>query len=492
MCGKNIPLALLVSALLLSPAGALPVLAASAAAPAAAAVENKDALSAVPSARPSVSPATTGPKSKQNGRAPAASLQGNSVTLPEAVQRALRDSPVVAASKAGSSAAEEGRKSALSSFGPRLGMSYSVNKVRQETTPRTGTRHPEYGTYTWNVDISQPVFTGFNLLSTYQKAALEADRQKASLRNTQLSLTEQVQTYFLEYLRARENVRSAEDSLARLQDQLKITQAFYSVGLRPRLEVLQAEVDVNQAENVLIQTENNRDITLTRLNTLLGLNATAEMHYRGELEYTAFTMGLEACLEKAYRQRPDLYMARKAVEIAEKDRKIVQSDFYPKIDAYYNISNYGNNWELQIAGEDSSRSTRWEVGLQATWNVFEWGKTFFADQQAGYNVTRVRHEETNLKLEAGYDVKSKLLALHESEKRIIVAKKGMEQSTEAYNQALARYQAQVGTNFDVLNASAKLTAAEAALTGAKADYLTALSSLYVAMGELHPDLMAQK
>jgi outer membrane protein len=46
----------------------------------------------------------------------------------------------------------------------------------------------------------------------------------------------------------------------------------------------------------------------------------------------------------------------------------------------------------------------------------------------------------------------------------------------------------VGTNFDVLDASANLTAAETTLTGAKADYLTALSALYAAMGELKPDL----
>lgn len=413
------------------------------------------------------------------------------VTMATAVERALKDNPTVAASRAGSQAAEEGRKSSLSAFGPRLGMSYSVSRVRQETSPRTSQRQPEYGTYTWNVDVSQPVFTGFNLLSTYQKNALEADRQKASLRNTQLSLTSQVQTAFLEYLRARENVRSAADSLARLRDQLKITQAFYGVGLRPRLDVLQAEVDVSRAENTLIQTENTRDTMQARLNTLLGLPATAEMAYVGELEHVPFTLGLEACLDMAYRQRPDLYMARKAVEISEKDRKIVQSDYYPQVDAYYNISNYGNTWDLQRSGENSGRGTRWEVGAQATWNVFEWGKTYFADQQAGFNVTRVRHEETNLKLEAGYDVKSKLLAVHEAEKRIVVARKGLEQSTEAYNVALARYQAQVGTNFDVLDASSKLTAAEAALTGAKADYLTALSSLYVAMGELHPDLMAK-
>ncbi|MFW6004858.1 MAG: TolC family protein, partial [Desulfonatronovibrionaceae bacterium] len=46
-----------------------------------------------------------------------------------------------------------------------------------------------------------------------------------------------------------------------------------------------------------------------------------------------------------------------------------------------------------------------------------------------------------------------------------------------------RYEAQVGTNTDVLDAQAKLSGAEANLIQARADYLKALASLYNSMGE---------
>ena len=54
--------------------------------------------------------------------------------------------------------------------------------------------------------------------------------------------------------------------------------------------------------------------------------------------------------------------------------------------------------------------------------------------------------------------------------------------------ALARYEAQVGTNIDVLTAQASLTQAEAYYTTAKADYLISLSRLYISMGESSPSL----
>jgi len=82
-------------------------------------------------------------------------------------------------------------------------------------------------------------------------------------------------------------------------------------------------------------------------------------------------------------------------------------------------------------------------------------------------------------------------SVQEARKRIAVAQNSVAQATEAYNVALARYHEHVGTNFDVLDASANLTSAQSSLTGAKADYLTALSQIYVAMGEYHPDLLRE-
>lgn len=418
-------------------------------------------------------------------------LPAGAVTMPDAVDRALRHNPSLGSQEAQGQSSEEARKSARGAFGPKLGTTYSVAKQERKSDPPTpaSARPAEKGTYTWAVEISQPVFQGFQLLATYQKAALQADSDKASVRNAELSMTENVQTQFLNYLRYEESVRSQRDALARLQDQLRITTAFYNVGLRPRLDVLQAEVDVRQAENTLIQVENSRDTSLAKLNTLLGLPATAKIKFTGTLAHVPFTRSLEQCLEAAYRQRPDLYMAARSVEIAGKSQQQVQSAYYPQVEAYYNLTQTGNSPDLQNKGDRGSRGVTWEVGARATWDAFQWGTTYYADKEAGWLVTKMRYAEEDLKLSVGYDIKSKLLAVQEAAKRISVAEKGVEQSTEAYNVALARYREQVGTNFDVLDASSKLTTAQATLTGAKADYLTALAQIYAAMGEFHPDLM---
>lgn len=438
-----------------------------------------------PQAREEKSSLHKGKRSLPTGRE---EIPAGSISMKKAVEMALGKNPSLGALEAVSRSSEESRKSRRGAFGPKLGMTYSAVKQERATQPST-TRPPELGTYSWGVEISQPVFQGFRLLASYQRAALQADSDKASLRNAELNMTRDVQTAFLTCLAAMENVRSESDSLARLRDQLRITRAFHEVGLRPRLDVLQAEVDVSQAETALIQAENSRDTELSRLNTMLGQPATVPIAYAGKLAHAPFKLSLEQCLNKAYAQRPDLYIAKKAVEIAQKDQRVTQSDYYPQIEAYYNINQRGNTPDLRRAGNEGSRSATWEVGVAATWNVFQWGVTYYADKSAGWLVKRMRYEEENLKLDVGYDVKSCFLAVREAEKRITLTEKEAAQAQEAYEAALARYQEQVGTNFDVLNASSNLTRAQASLTSARADYLTALARIYVAMGEFHPDLL---
>lgn len=417
-----------------------------------------------------------------------AKLPERALGMAQAVERALAHNPSLGSQEAQSRASEEARKSARGAFGPKLGMAYSAIKQEHKSEP-VDTHAAEFGTYSWSMEISQPVFQGFKLLANYQKAALQAESDKAGTRNAELALTEQVQATFLACLQADENVKSESDALDRLRDQLQITRAFHEVGLRPKLDVLQAEVDVSQAESVLIQMENERDTSYASLNTLLGYPASARISYRGKLAYVPFRLTLDDCLRIAYAKRPDLYMAKKSVEIARKDQMAARSGYFPQIEAYYNTSQRGNTPGLQMAGNYGSRNVTWEIGLTASWNVFQWGVTYFDDQRAGWLVTKMRQEEENLKLNVGYEIKSRLLAVREAEKRIAVAEKGIEQARESYDAALARYQEQVGTNFDVLNASSNLTRAQASLTSSRADYLTALARLYVGMGEFHPDLL---
>lgn len=416
------------------------------------------------------------------------STQEGTFTMEQAVRHALDYNPSLGSDEAQARSSEEGRKSDLAAFGPKLSTTYSYSKQARVTSANTVSGLPSRGTYSWTVEVSQNIFAGFATMGTYEKQALQVESDRATLRSSELDMTQSVQEAFITYLCALEDVNSQSEAVARLRDQLEITEAYHEVGLRPKLDVLQAKVDLGEAEQELITTENTRDTTLAQLNTLLGLPAIAHVRYAGSLTEPRFEKTLEQCLDVAYRLRPDLYIGYKAVEMAVKDRVVARADYFPSIDAYYDITKEGNTPDLERGGSNSTRSTVWEVGARLTWDVFQWGNTYFADQQAGWLVAKMRSEVHSLTLNAGYDVKEKFLALREARKRIVVARDNVAHAREAWEAALGQYREQVGTNFDVLDASSNLLTAQSDLTSARGDYLTALSRLYVAMGEFHPDL----
>lgn len=411
---------------------------------------------------------------------------GQSFTLRQAVETALERNFSLKAAQEGHKGAEQGRKAAVSAFAPALGTGYDYDRRQHGRSSAGSLQDKEL--FTWRVYLSQNVFAGFSTLADYQKAALQEESAQAGINRARLELIRIVQENFFLYLKARQDVRSAKDSLERLRSQLASSQAFYDVGVSPRIDVLQADVDVSTAESALLVAENTVETQKARLNTLLLLPLDADVEYKGELGFIPFARTLKSCLDQAHARRPDLIMAEKAVQIAEKDVTKAKSGFYPQVSAYAGWGTVGGNALAAGSPQGRTRYNEWSVGLTAEWQVFDWGKTHFTARQAAHERSRVRAEADNLRQEVGFIVKSGLLAMGEASKRIKVAEKAVTQAAEAYRMADARYRQQVGTMTDVLDAQAKLSLAESSLAGARADYAIALARLYAAIGEENPAL----
>ncbi|MFH1914221.1 MAG: TolC family protein [Pseudomonadota bacterium] len=414
----------------------------------------------------------------------AADNYSGSFDLERSVKRALALNPTMTAIRAQLKGSQFGTRSSFGKFLPSVGTGYGYTYYGRRQT--SSGKHDDWVA---NVNVNQPVFTGFNLLATWQKSKLTEESTQASLDNVELSLISSVQSNFLSLLKARMDVKSGEDSVARLESQLRVIDAFYEVGLRPRSEVLDAEVDLATARQDLLIARNNVLTQQAQLNTLLNIPLEVDVDYVGELEHIPFDLTLQDCLTRAYKARPDLLIGQKSVEIAEKDSTIAASSFYPQVEADWNYYNKGVDAGLNRGNSYPYNSKEyWSVGVGATMSIFEWGADYYDYKQSEETIKQVQAQLEDTRLNAGFEVKQSLLNINEAADRISVAQKSVEAAEEAYRMAVARYQAQVGTNTDVLNAQARLTTSEAQLSQALADYGTAISTLYVAMGEKNPGL----
>lgn len=401
------------------------------------------------------------------------------LTIEEAVSHALANNPQIEAVRAGVTGAEFGEKSTWGAFGPSVTLNYGYTHYDHERAAIGR----EDDLFSAAINIHQDLFTGFRLLNSHQKAKITKDRAELQLTNAEIQLIRLVQSNFLTLLSGRNQVRSAEDAVKRLESQLKVTKAFYDVGLKPRLDVLEAEVELSDAQDKLLQAQNLVATQHARLNTLLTLPLDADVEYVGELEFAPFTLPLTECVNRAKVSRPDLRIAAKSIDIAVRDAGIAKSALYPQVGADFDLSRVGD--DPTVDGHKYARTefSSWSLSLGAQWQVFAWGENWYAWKQAKEGVTRLVAEADNTLQEATFEVQSNYLNIGEATKRIKVARKSVELALEGYRMAVARYQAQVGTNTDVLDAQARLTNAEASLTSALADYQIALANIYASMGE---------
>ena len=408
--------------------------------------------------------------------------------LESAVQRALDANPTMVGARASLSGAGYDVWSATSAMLPTASLTYGYNhKDRKPSTTTQGRQ--DY--FSEHINLSQPLFKGFALLSNLQKKMLTKDKAEASLNNVELQLIQTVQTQFFSLLKARMDVKSAEDSVARLESQLKVTSAFYEVGLKPKLDVLQAEVDLATAQQSLLTARNNVATVHARLNSLLDLPLENETQYVGGLEdISPFTQEFKQCLQTAFDTRPDIIMAEKSVRIAAKDSNIAMADLLPAVSADMDYYKYGDDADLDAKNSRWNRSYQeyWTSSVNLTYSLKVAGGDVADYMSAEQNLRKMVASLEETKLDAGYEVKSKFLNLFEARDRIAVARKSVDAAKESYRMALARYQAQVGTNTDVLDAQAKVSSSEAELSLALADYHTSLADLFVAMGIKNPSL----
>jgi len=430
-------------------------------------------------------PALAQDKADQNAAPQAAP---SSFDLKQAVEYGLANNPTMVSARAQLLGSEYDVNSSMADFLPTATANYGVTHYDSQPTS-AGKPSNDQDQWAAQLNLHQPVFTGFKLLSTYQRAKLTKEQNESKLSQTELTLISAIQSNYLAHLKAKMDVKSAQDSVERLKSQLKVTQAFFDVGLKPKLDVLQAEVDLATAEQTLLTNQNSLDTTRAKLNSLLNLPLEGPAVYVGELNYAPFNMNLTDCLTRAYKTRPDIQIGVKSVGLAEKDQTIADSSFYPQISADYNYYKKGDSPSVSDSKYLTNQAKEvWTVGANASWTFFQWGSTYYKHKSGGESVTKMRADLENTKLGAGFEVKQYLLSQRAAADRISVARKSVESSRESYRMALARYQAQVGTNTDVLTAQAAVSSSEASLSQALADYQTAISNLYVAMGEKNPPL----
>ncbi|MDY6953035.1 MAG: TolC family protein, partial [Thermodesulfobacteriota bacterium] len=323
-------------------------------------------------------------------------------------------------------AAQDLKKEATTAFLPSLKAEYTYRRPSEVPYVVFEGRKIDFADrnqYRFTGTIEQPLFTGFANLSNYQLAKLGLDVAKIQLTQVRFDLVLQVKEAYFEILTAERIKEVAEQSVEQLQAELKTAQNFYDVGMSPKIDVLDAEVRLAEAEQQLIRTENALRIAKASFNTILRRSIDEEVEVEDILSYKPYDKPYASCLEVSLKNRPELMEGEKNVASAEKEIALAKSAYYPTLSLSSNYYRAGD--DPSVDGSEFEDRENWDIMAAASITFFEWGKTRFAANQKKARLRQAEEALEQIKDAVRLDVKTSYLNLQAAEENISVAKKSV-------------------------------------------------------------------
>ena len=336
--------------------------------------------------------------------------------------------------------------------------------------------------YSFSTTLNQPVFTGGLNLANYRLSKLGVDLSKETVETAKRDLVLQVRAGYFNILRAKKFLAVAEQQVRQFEAQLEVTRAFFEVGIVPKNDVLQAEVQLANARQSLVKVENDLEIAKSSFNLLLRREIDTPLEVVDILEHRSFSLGMEASLEEAFRQRTEVKAAQINIDQAKEGVKMARSGYLPMVNL---LGNYGRTSE-ELSTYGDLQSERWTVQALATFTLWNWGNTSFKVGESKVKVTQAEDAKIQLLELIALEVRNDYLNMLVAEKNIGVAEKAIEQAEENLRMSEERYKYQVATQTDVLNAVTLLTQARTNYYSALSDFNIAKAQLERSMGRMYP------
>ncbi len=204
--------------------------------------------------------------------------------------------------------------------------------------------------YQFGLNITQPIFSSGQLISTYSIAQLQARAEEENFRQKRLDLIFQVKKAFYSVLLAKKALEIQRESSKLAYTHYMQVKALYDVGSATRFELLQAKVNWENTKPELIKAENNLKLAKLSLKSLIGIDEGFEVE--GELRFVPMEVGISELEKYMLSHSPALLSVKYRREAAAKGIRLAKAQFGPTIaltfdynfrSDYFNLK--ASNWE---------------------------------------------------------------------------------------------------------------------------------------------------
>lgn len=407
-------------------------------------------------------------------------------TLQEALSDAYLINPVLNGERARLRATDEQVAVAKSGLRPFISGSADTNYVNQNSTTGSGISFdPAAGGLTsdgvnypkgYSVQLSQPLFEGFQNLNAIRQAKSTVQAARESLRNIEQSTLVDGVTAYVNVIRDTAIVRLRENDVTVLNEQLKATRDRFEVGEVTRTDVAQAEARLSEAQATLSRAQADLKISNAAYQQVIGhppgalATPPSIMHLLPHSIDEAMTLGdgeHPLILAAVYEEEASLFVVQQ-----------IMGELLPSVSLE---AEYDRRFDESQSLEEIETTT---VTGRVNVPFYQGGGVAARVRQAKETNIQRKKDVEDARLRVHADVMSQWGILQSSGPAI----RSAEAAVSANRIALAgvREEEKVGqrTTLDVLDAQRELLNAQIILVTALRDRVVAEYSLYAAIGRM--------
>ncbi len=346
---------------------------------------------------------------------------------------------------------------------------------------RTDMANNQFGTFNnsnLTVGVTQPLLRGFGKKVT--QFELENSRRgvEGAQRNFELArqrlVVEVVASYF-NIIRQEGLLDVAQNSHERNKELLRASEARLEVGLASKLDVFRAELQLSQAQEVVILREEALDLAVDGFKFNLGLGPLEQISLaKVDPGYQPVDINLENLTRLALENRVEVQEERDRVRDAQRSVAISKQNLLPQLDLNVRYEQRGmgdsfySSLDFQDRGFNVFLATRYALDRSHE-------KASFALAQMDVNarVRSLRLLEYNIVNE----VRAAARNVERIGKSILLQERSIDFAEKQRRLAMLRYQRALASNFDIIDA-------ENNLIQARSNYVSLVTDHHVAQIEL--------
>ncbi|MFZ0633624.1 MAG: TolC family protein [Acidobacteriaceae bacterium] len=428
--------------------------------------------------------------------ATAAAAQAPSLTLREAIDRALGQNPQVAVAKADVQAASVGASMARTALLPRLNFTEDLSRGNDPVYVfGTKLRQQRFAQSDFSLDsLNRPTPTGnfatrlsgewmlFNWFGTQEQihaAKLGTASAMSMAGAVNQGVVFQVVQAYQAVLYAQRQLEVAQHGQRTAEALLHDAQTRVKAGLAIDSDMLGAQVNLSARQQETIAAQGAVETAWAELEAAMGsaTDAHAELKPMEARSYPAGNLAED--VTAALKARPDLKALAQQTAAEEQAVKAARSDFFPQLSAY-------GNWEMDRQTFAGDGGNNWVAGAQLNLDILPLSKRAHLEQaKAAQQKAKAqeRCQEQQIRLAV-----SRAFTDHRTaEQMVATARAATDRSTESLRILHNRYDAGLATMTDLLRAEDAERQSQENYWRAAYGNTVANAELLYATGQLTPD-----